>query len=297
MGPYVLLRLPGGEEALLRPGDRIGRHARCELQLTDQRVSEMHASVSVRGRSLRLLSLRGGIAQNGRVVRDPLLEPGQVLELAPGLPLEVREVHLPARGLALQGPGVPRTVLAGTMSLFARAPQELRAGYRADADAWFFDDGSRWFCEHDGTALGPLEPGPLQLGSWTGELVLEEVEALPATMQGYRERREGLRIESWFDQVRVFRDGRLQLQLTGKKARVMSELAAIGAPADWEAVARTLWPDGEERWAVRKRWDMTLGRLRRALSDAGLRPDLIDADGKGCVSLLLYPDDEVVLRD
>ena len=35
MGPWVNMRLPEGGEVLLRPGDLIGRHWRCALELAD----------------------------------------------------------------------------------------------------------------------------------------------------------------------------------------------------------------------------------------------------------------------
>ena len=297
MSPYVLVRLASGEEVLLRPGDRIGRHARCELQIADQRVSEIHASVTVRGRSLRLLQLRGGISVNGRLVGDVPLEPGQVLELAPGIPLEIREVHLPQRVLAVEAEGLVKTVLAGTTSLYLRHPREVATGYRADADAWLFDDGSDWFCRFRGEIEGPLAPGELALGEWRLRLILDEIPSSPATMGGFQRPDDHLRIESWFDQVRIFCGLNLAVQLTGKKARILAELVEVGAPVDWEAVARSVWPEVVRRSALRKRWDTTLGRLRRALSDGGVRPDLIDADGKGCVALVLYPGDEVEERD
>lgn len=233
----------------------------------------------------------------GRLVGDLLLEPGQRVELAPGIAFEVREVHLPQAVLAVEGEGIRRTTLAGTMSLYLRRPQELQVGYRPDADAWFFDDGTDWFCRHRGEVLGPLEPGALHLGDWTGNLVLDEVRSSPATLGGFQRPEEGLRIESFYDQVRVFQGGRLLVQLTGKKARIVAELVEVGAPVEWEAVARAVWPDVVARGALRKRWDTTLGRVRRALSDGGVRPDVIDADGRGCVSVVLYPDDEVVALD
>jgi hypothetical protein len=296
-GPYVLFRLPDGTETLLRPGDRIGRHLRCELQIADSRVSEMHAVVSVRGRGLTLLGLRGGLAIDGRVVQDPFLEVGQTVEVAPGLGLQVRELHLPHECLAIAGPGIEPTVLTGTTSVFTAAPAELRPGFHPRSDAMLYTDGEHWFCEVDGVRRGPLAPGPLQIGDWSGELRLDAVPTAPRTMDRSPRAPESLRIEAWVDQVRVFGGAVLKVHLNGKKAQIVYELAAVGVPIAWEAIAREVWPDVDDRYLARKRWDTTLGRTRRALSDASVRPDLLLTDGRGLVSLCLYPTDEVVLHD
>ncbi len=295
-GPYVSIRLPDGTDTLLRPGDRIGRHTRCELQLNDSRVSEMHAVVSVRGRGLTLLGLRGGLAIDGRVVQDPFLEVGQSIEVAPGLPLEIRELHLPQECLAIAGPGLDPTVLTGTTSVFTATPPEVRTGFHPHADAMLYTDGERWFCEIDGHQQGPLVPGPLHIGDWSGELRLDAVPTAPLTMDR-SPAPDSLLIEAWVDQVRVFGGDVLKAHLNGKKAQLVYEVAAVGVPVSWEAVAHEIWSDVADRFLVRKRWDTTLGRTRRALSDASVRPDLLLTDGRGLVSLCLYPGDELVLHD
>lgn len=298
MRAYAILRLPTGGHCQLHPGDQIGRHTRCALQLTDQRVSEAHAMLAMRGGDLRLLGLRGGLAIDGRIVRDPILEPGLTIELAPGLAVEIREVSLPRRVLAVRGPGLRLTQLGGTMSLFLTPRCELVNGYRPEAVAWLHDDGEHWFCSTADGIQGPLHAGaPLELPGWTGELVWKDLEtSAPATLDPYRPD-EALRIEAWFDSVRLFQAGRMQVQLSGRQARVLSELVQIAQPVAWEAVAAEVWSDVQDRWLLRKRWDTNLRRLRRSLADGGIRSDLVASDGTGCVALVAYPGDELVVMD
>ena len=59
-----------------------------------------------------------------------------------------------------------------------------------------------------------------------------------------------LRIETYFDAARIFRDGEAVVQLSGLQARILSELAQLGQPAAWEAVARDIWRDVPDRWTL-----------------------------------------------
>ena len=297
MFPHVLLELEGGGLVSLRPGDLIGRHWRSALQLADERISEAHAMVSVRGGDLRLLALRGGVVVDGVLHADVLLEPGVHVELAPGMVLSVVEVHLPDRILGLEGPGLPATAFPGTCSLFLRPRPTLQRGHDAAAVGWFFDDGTHWFWTAKGEApVGPLMVGAtVQAAGWKGQVVWRTLEAgLPATL-GVPASPQGLRVEAFYDTVRIFQDGALRIQVAGMQARLLSELAEIAEPIGWEHVAGEIWPGLEDRWSLRRRWDTTLRRLRRALADAGVRSDLITSDGTGSVSLVRYPDDEVVV--
>ena len=92
--------------------------------------------------------------------------------------------------------------------------------------------------------------------------------------------------------------------LDGIAARIISELVALGGPAPWELVAAQIWPAGSEpesaeqpdlldRTQLRRRWDISLARLRRKLRDARVRPDLVRACGTGQVELLLCSGDTV----
>ena len=104
-----------------------------------------------------------------------------------------------------------------------------------------------------------------------------------------------LRIESFFDTVRVFHDGTLRVQLHGIGGRIVSELLEIGQPVAWEAVAAEIWPDVHtQRTVIRNRWDTALRRLRTRLAEGGVRSDFVCSDGMGQIAAVLYPDDIVV---
>jgi hypothetical protein len=81
--------------------------------------------------------------------------------------------------------------------------------------------------------------------------------------------------------------------LGGLQARLVSELVAIDGPVSWSVLAEELWPDGDDAFLRRNRLDTLLSRLRRRFRAAGLRADLVRADGSGTVELFLYPHDRV----
>ncbi len=62
MRAFVRFQLPDGTQRDLYPGDIIGRLWSAALHVDDARVSEAHALVSLRGRELQLLALRGRFA-------------------------------------------------------------------------------------------------------------------------------------------------------------------------------------------------------------------------------------------
>ncbi|TNE86949.1 MAG: hypothetical protein EP330_20285 [Deltaproteobacteria bacterium] len=293
--PYVLLRLPDASLAQLRPGDLIGRQWTSAVALQDDRISEAHAMVSLRGGDLRLLCLRGAVAVGGSLVDDPVLEPGLRFELAPGVGFEVVEVRLPTEVIAIRGPGIGTRALTGVCSLRLGDRPRLVAGHRSQADAWFFDDGHAWFMRCGGEVTGPLTPGDaITLGGWTGEVVLKALTGGPETVR--QQAYVPLRIESFYDTVRFFRDGVLLVQLHGLGAKLVSELMEFDQPVAWEVVAEQLWKDSRERWVLRRRWDTLLRRLRLALDEGGVRSDLVCADGTGCIALVPYPGDELVVE-
>jgi len=98
-----------------------------------------------------------------------------------------------------------------------------------------------------------------------------------------------------YDTFHIRRDGLPALTFSGLPAKLLSELAAVGAPVAWESVARELWRD-EDRGQLRRRFDVVLSRLRRKLRAARLRADLVRADGAGNFELFLYDGDEVENR-
>lgn len=102
-----------------------------------------------------------------------------------------------------------------------------------------------------------------------------------------------LRILARYDTVHIHREGEPVVVLTGILARMISELVSVKVAISWEALAQSLWPEEEERPALRNRWDVALARLRTRLKSAGIRSDLVKADGSGNIELLLNAADVV----
>ena len=298
MKSYVLFRMPDRTLVQAAPGDLIGRLRMSELCIPDERISEAHAMVSLRSGDLRLLGLRGAIALNGVRVEDPILEAGQVLELAAGLALEVVEVRLPSQVLALRGQGLSSVALSGVCSLYGNPPRLVR-GHRVDAAGWFFNDGHTWFFTPRGThePRGPVTAGDeINVEGWRGELVWRTIAAGVDATRGVMSQ-PALRIEDYYDTVRIFVGAELKVQLHGLRAKLFSEVMEVGQPISWEAVAASLWNDSADRWTLRRRWDAVLARLRSSLADGGVRSDLLCSDGMGCIAVVIYPHDSLVKAD
>ena len=92
-----------GSCVTVHPGGLIGRLANAEMMIADPRISEAHALVSLRSRSLRLLALRGALAVDGLDVDAVTLEEGLRVELADGLFITVESIELTTHTLVLYG--------------------------------------------------------------------------------------------------------------------------------------------------------------------------------------------------
>ena len=295
MGPLVTFSTPDGRRVSLGHGELIGRLASASLHVDDARVSEAHAMVSLRGGELKLLALRGRFALDGKPRNELVLAPGQSIELARGLALVVDEVLLPQRVLAIQGPGLARQTLTGVCSLVAGTHPRLVPRYQGEALAWFWSTGEGWRLRLANGEVRDLQAGEsLDLRGNTYEIVELELErAGNARTRAVGAVTVPLTIVAYFDTVHLLREGHPSFALVGRQARLISELVACGAPVSWLPVARQLWPDESDQHALRRRWDVTLSRLRGKLKQAGLRSDLVNADGKGNFELLLYDGDKV----
>ncbi|MEQ1502567.1 MAG: FHA domain-containing protein [Myxococcota bacterium] len=299
---YAQLRLSGGPTVDLRPGDLVGRLRSAALRIDDPRISEVHAYLSVRDGALKLLSLRGGLAVDGRMVREVTLADGLRITLAHQLELEVVAVHNPSALLALDGGGIAREVLSGAALSVVDQPGvatvQLVGRIVPGAAVHLWTDGEGWVHQLRGGVPAPLEAGArLVLDAATIEVIEVPGLAGDAVGTGLAGRIDPpLRIEGYFDAVQLHAAGRPTAVLGGAAARLLCELGAIGQPVHWAEVARAVWP--EEREAdhelLRKRWDVMLIRLRRRLGRAGIRPDLIRSDGTGNVQLVLRADDVFV---
>ncbi len=89
----VRFRLPDGTTAEVGEGGLIGRAATAQLRLDDPSVSEAHALVSLRGRELRVLALRGRVLVNDAPVAEATLRARQRVGLGPNVVLVVEEVE------------------------------------------------------------------------------------------------------------------------------------------------------------------------------------------------------------
>ncbi len=295
MRAYARLSTPAGQSVALGPGDFIGRLACAALWLDDARVSEAHAMVSLRGRELKLLALRGHFAIDGQPRDEVVLREGLVIEPAQGLRLVVEEVCLPAHVLALEGDGLPRQVLTGTVSITTRPELRLWPRYRDDAEAHVWDTGEQWRVRVGDEPAHELAPGQaIVVGGRTLRAVaveLAQAGGSPTRLDGTM--RPPLHVIARFDTVHIHAQGRLAVSLDGISARIVSELAALAGPVSWDVLAGEIWRGDGDRGALRGRWDVALTRLRRKLREARVRPDLVRTGGTGQVELLLYPEDRL----
>lgn len=291
---HAFVRMVAPDESVwqLTPGDIIGRLASAALPVDDPRVSEAHALVSLRGGEFKLLALRGMFAVDGQPLQEVTLQPGLAVELAPGLPLIVVDVELPATMLALQGPELPRQILTGSASVVLQPRPVLVGRYRDDAAAHVWNASGGWRAQVRGEPARDLCAGDiLQVSDYRLEVV-----EVPLARASAPTRWEGgvgapLRIVAAFDSVQILREGEPPLVLDGIAARIVSELVAIGGPVGWDVLAREIWRDEADRTQLRRKWDVALARLRRRLRESRVRADLVRAAGTGSVELLLYGHD------
>ncbi len=296
-GPWARLRTEQGRSFTLAPGSLVGRAPTAACRIEDPRVSEAHAMLSLRGRELHLLALRGSLRVDGVSEDDLPLVQGMRIELAPGLGLDVEALSLPERVLGLRVGGQPVQELSAPIhSLVLEPSAELVPRFIEDApmQAWSTSEG--WSLRLGSEPVQRVRAG----GSWRlGELPIQAVElsleqASALSTQGRSHGYAPLRLILRTTSVHLHREGRAPAVITGLSAQAICELAEMGVPAPWEAVARQLWRDDPDRYTLRNRWDRVLRRLRASLEQAGVREDLVRADGHGNIELVLLPRDELV---
>lgn len=290
--PRVHFRLPDGTVHTVSPGGILGRMPTAALRLPDPRVSEAAALVSLRGRDLHLLALRGAVEVDGHPEDDVILAPGAQIRLSGAVELSVVGVELPERVLAIELPGQVRELCAAVYSLVEGAPPDLTPAYVpgslarlwSDAEGWILDAGAgpeRLRVDRTWTVGGV----PLRVV----ELDLAAASSSPTVTGGAR-----LTVVARSTTVHLHRPGRLPVAIDGLAARLVTELALIAAPAPWDVVAREIWGDDHSVLWLRANWDRTLRRLRHHLREGGVREDLVRADGRGNIELYLHPGDTVV---
>lgn len=292
MRAYVRFRLPDATTVELGHGDLVGRLWSAALSVPDARISEAHAMVSLRGQELMLLPLRGRFAVDGRRASSHVLAAGQRITLAEGLDLLVEDVSLPAAVFAVEGEGLARVAVSGVCSLLTRPRPELVPRLVPDAPAHLWGDGEGWRLTIGG------ETRSLRIGDaweldgrrfWAVGLSLSSASRTATRLEGGVAR--PLRVVAQFDSVHIHGGAGDALALSGRAARLVSEVVAFDGPVPWEVLAGELWPDEDDVHLLRHKLDVTLSRLRARLRDAGIRPDLVRSDGFGKVELFLHEGD------
>lgn len=292
-----------GSRTTVHPGDQIGRLATAALVIADPRISEAHALVSLRSRSLRLLALRGPLTVDGHEVDAVTLEKGLRVELADGLFITVESVELPTHLLVLIGTAQgPVELGSSTHSLLVESgePRTLRlvAGFVPEAAGHLWYSGARLWIRLDGQEAEAIQMG----GRWSVDGCVLRVVRLPlggtkdtlSTDQKLRFERASLVIVARYTTVHIQRQSGTAV-LTGKPANLVSELVRFGGkPVPWETLSRQIWGERADRDRLRDNFDATRSRLRRQLRELAIREDLVSLDGSGSVELVLYPGDRML---
>lgn len=265
----------------LGAGDLIGRASTAALRLDDPRVSEAHALVSLRDRGLVLLALRGRFRVAGQVRTEVELHAGVEVALADGITLTVHGVELPASVLGLDVPGLGRHGLAGTTSLLAGQPPQLRPGVAPDAAAVFWTFGVEWRARVGSAPPRTLQAGDrIALGRDTVTVVELPVE-LASRTRTIPSARTPIRIETWPQSVRLHLE-RDVVDITGVPGRILATTLRSAGPIPWRDLCAHVWPDDRSREAsLRNRLDVGLARLRDRLNAGGATEILVTLDGAG----------------
>lgn len=293
IGPHVAFKLPGGGLARVAPGGIIGRTSSASLRLADPRVSEAHALVSLRGREFRLLGLRGRIEVDGQEEGEVILLSGQRIRLGGAVEVEVTDVVISDRILALEFAGEVRELCADTYSLVLGPPPDLVPRFVPDAAAWVWSTDDGWMMREDGRDPGRLTAGSslLLAGSLLVTAIVVAARAVGSTTAGV----DGpLQLVCRTTTVHVHRRSRQAVTVDARAGQLLSELALMGAPVAWATAAEILWPDELDSQKLRRNFDAVLARLRARLREAGIREDLVRLDGRGNIEAFLHPDDQVI---
>lgn len=297
MRAFVRFRLPDGRTVDLGHGDLIGRLGSARLCLDDPSISEAHAMVSLRGRDLWLLGLRGRFSVDATNVISKLrLSAGQRVRLSRETTITVEDLELPREVLAIEGDGLPRQVLAGVCSLRHDSGRlRLTPRLEPEADAWFYFMDDAWRMRASDGASVPIGAGDTwQIGTATARAVLVCLDVAAETTT----RRDGavvvpLHLVVQYTAVHIHRESEPAALLTGIGARIIGELVGTGVPTPWPVLAREIWPDDADPTDLRARFDTALTRLRRRLRELEIRDDLVSTDGHGSVQLVLHAHDTV----
>jgi hypothetical protein len=275
--PSVLLRAPEAEPVRLHPGGIVGRLTGAALRLDDPRVSEAHALLSLRGRALKLLALRGALGLRGKWLGEVELREGQRILLAEGLALEVLEVVLPATVLALEAPDGARVELDRPELSLSINPLQAQPGAQPDAAAWVWCSGEQWWLQARGERPVELSEGAtLTLDGQDLQVTALPLPALetPATASAGK-LHPPLTIRCWPQHTEIAVEGRAHpVKLTRNAHSILRETALLtqgGGSAHWLEVAERIWRVN----ATEDNWYTNLARLRERLRQHDLPQDLV----------------------
>lgn len=280
------------EPHVLGHGDLIGRTPTAALVIDDPRVSEAHAIVSLRKGEMTLLSLRRLLVANGAPTSEVRLTAGARITIVDELELVVDRVVSPPNVLAVVMPSGEQQLLPQVAS-FTTSPPRLYPKFIADARAVVWSTGDQWSVRIDDVSR-PIEPGEsIEIDGLTFRFIpISLARASALSTEGAEPTVAPLHLIAFYDSIQILQRGHKVHVLGGVAARIVSELVTCGGPTRWDVIAREVWPDESEPLALRRRLDVTLGRLRQRLRQANLR-DLVRADGSGQLALETYPGDVV----
>lgn len=297
--PAVQFELADRTIVRLIPGDVIGRMARAALIVNDPRISEAHAFVSFRRGEFYLLSLRRMLLVNGKPVAEILLAINTVVELAEGVSLRVVALEKPATVLAIASDALGVRALGDVTSLQAGPPPRISSRFIGDADVVIWSSQpDAWLVRARNRPAKALNlHDTFDVGGTQFTVVAAPLATftLPATIRDQR-LETPLHFIVYFESIEIHRPNQATVIFGGVGGRIFSELMAFSGPVNWDVIAREVWGDSGDIVDLRHRWDVALGRLRAKLREADLRSDLIRADGRGQVQLVLHKDDQVVER-
>lgn len=276
----------GERSFVLRHGDLIGRIETATLVLDDPRISEAHAMVSLRRGELVLLSLRRSVSVGGAPQKSVALEAAMEVSLAEGLSLHIDEIVVPTSVLGVAANGLGERRLAPVSSFRIGPPLSMHARFDANAELLVWCTDGRWRARTADQEREVEAGDQIRLGAELLSFVAIPTHSTAGSTRG-EPHHSPLHFISHYDVVEVHRDEEDVVTLAGVGARILSELGSFGCPVEWRIVATEIWGASDEPDEFRHRWDMALIRLRRKLVSLGIRPDLVRADGKGHVSLVL----------
>ncbi len=281
-----------GEDYIVGHGDLIGRTSSAAVVIDDPRISEAHAIVSLRRHELHLLSLRRMVIADGKPVSDIKLTKGMRITLVEDIQFTVTQIEAPRAVLALALPSGEVQMLPQVASI-TTAPVRLHTKLVPDAAASIWFTGDHWTLRigNTTTQVAPLDEFTLD-GQRFAFVLMPIGDASVASTQGEALVAAPIKLVAYYDSVQIYQRNQKVHTVGGTGARIISELIGCQGPTHWEVIAREIWPDEVEALPLRHRWDVSLGRLRTRLRNAGVR-DLLRADGTGQLALEMYPGDEI----